>query len=523
MSSIASLRSWAAERRAPPAWALAAVLALAYVALAPGAGDLASQAYRAHLGPVLWDNGWYDGHSMPAYSLLFPTLGAVLGARLTGAIAAVAATAIFERIAIDRWGRRAQLGTLWFALGAAANLVSGRMTFALGLALGLGAVLAATRGRTAVMVGLALLTSLASPVAAAFLALAAAAWWFAERRAAAVALGLAAVVPAAALGVVFPEGGRFPFVASSFWPALAALAGVLVAVPREDRVLRAAVWLSCLATVASFLVANPLGGNVIRLATIAAGPVAACVLWRRRTWLLVAFGVPLLVWQWAAPATDLARAAGDPSVHREYYAGLNAFLTREERGGPFRTEIPFTLNHWESRWVATDHPLARGWLRQLDTDRNPIFYDGRPLTAALYRRWLDANAVRFVALPDAPLDSSSLTEAALLRAGVPGLREVWSDAHWRVFEVANARPLATGAARVTKLGIDGVTLRARHAGLVELRVRFNPYWDVVAGHGCVAKAPDGFTRLRVDGPGTITLEPSFDPGRAVSTGPSCSP
>ena len=522
MSSIASLRSWAAERRPAPAWVLAAVLALAYVALAPGGGDLASQAYRAHVGPVLWDNGWYDGHNMPGYSLLYPALGRLLGARWTGAVATVAAAAIFERIAIDRWGARARLGTLWFALGAVANLVSGRMTFALGLALGLAAVLAATRGRTRLMVVLALLTSLASPVAAAFLALAAAAWWVGERQWTAVALGGAALLPAAAMGVVFPEGGQFPFVSSSFWPALAALAGVLIALPREDRVLRAGVALSCLVTVASVSVANPLGGNVIRLATIAAGPLAACVRWRRRTWLLVAFGVPLLVWQWVAPATDLARAAGDPSLHREYYAGLNGFLDRQAARGPFRTEIPFTLNHWETRWVAPRHPLARGWLRQLDTVRNPIFYARGALTRTSYRRWLDTNAVRFVALPDAPLDASARGEATLLRAGVPGLREVWHDAHWRVYSVLHARALATGAARVTALDTDGVTLDARRAGLVDLRVRFNPYSQLYGVRGCVAKAPDGYTRVRVDGPGTVQLEPSFAPGRTGRTGPRCS-
>jgi hypothetical protein len=522
MSSIASQRSWAAEGRRLPAWALAAVLALAYVALVPGGGDLASQAYRAHVGPVLWDNGWYDGHQMPGYSLLFPTLGAVLGAKWTGVVATVAAAALFERIAIDRWGDRARFGTLWFALGAVANLVSGRMTFALGLALGLGAVLAATRGRTRLMVVLALLTSLSSPVAAAFLALAAAAWWVADRQNAAFALGIAALLPAAAVAIVFPEGGRFPFVSSSFWPALAALAGVLIALPREDKVLRAGVALLCLATVGCFVIANPLGGNVIRLATIAAGPLAACVLWRRRTWLLIAFGVPLLYWQWVAPATDLARAAGDPSLHREYYAGLNTFLTRQAASGPFRTEIPFTLNHWETRWVAPDHPLARGWLRQLDTVRNPIFYERGALTTTRYRRWLDTNAVRFVALPDAPLDASARGEGALLRAGVPGLREVWSDAHWRVFAVVHARPLATGAARVTRLDTDGVTLSAHRAGLVDLRVSFNPYWRLHGGRGCVAEAPDGFTRVRVDGPGTVSLEPAFAPGRAGHRGPRCS-
>ena len=34
--------------------------------------------------------------------------------------------------------------------------------------------------------------------------------------------------------------------------------------------------------------------------------------------------------------------------------------------------------------------LARGWNRQADAERNPIFYDDEtPLTAASYRAWLD--------------------------------------------------------------------------------------------------------------------------------------
>ena len=44
-------------------------------------------------------------------------------------------------------------------------------------------------------------------------------------------------------------------------------------------------------------------------------------------------------------------------------------------------------------------PLARGWLRQLDTGRNPIFYKGE-LNPVTYASWLTENAVRYVALPD---------------------------------------------------------------------------------------------------------------------------
>ena len=58
---------------------------------------------------------------------------------------------------------------------------------------------------------------------------------------------------------------------------------------------------------------------------------------------------------------------------------------------------------------------------------------------------------------------------------------------------------------------------------VDLRVRFNPYWRITSGRGCVAEAPDGFTRVRVDGRGTLVLDASFAPELAGGSGPRCSP
>ena len=66
-----------------------------------------------------------------------------------------------------------------------------------------------------------------------------------------------------------------------------------------------------------------------------------------------------------------------------------------------------TVNHWEAADLAKVVPLARGWERQLDQKANPIFYDGEPLTASSYHDWLRENAVRWVALPNAPLDYSA--------------------------------------------------------------------------------------------------------------------
>ena len=113
--------------RDAPAWWLAALLAGLYLLLEPPAADLAAQIYRAELfereGYALWDNGWYAGHHLPAYSLVFPPLGALLGVRLAGALAAVAAAALFERLV----GPRRRVAALWFAAGSATLLVTGRL------------------------------------------------------------------------------------------------------------------------------------------------------------------------------------------------------------------------------------------------------------------------------------------------------------------------------------------------------------------------------------------------------------
>jgi hypothetical protein len=517
MSSIASPRSWTVERA--PAWPLAALLAIGYLAVSPSSADVAAQEYRADLGLVLWDNGWYGGHHMPGYSVLFPPLATVIGAHVVGALSAVAAAWLFERLVRGTEGAR--VAALWFAAGTVTSLITGRFTFALGVAIGLGAVLAAARGRALWACALAALASLASPVAGAFVALAAAAWWLERRRWWPVALAACGVAPAAALAVAFPEGGSFPFVASSFWPALAAALAVLLALPRDARLLRIGVGLYALAIIASFAFATPMGGNVVRLGALFAGPALAAVLWRRNRRTLALLALPLLYWQWIAPADDWLRSAGDASVHERYYTGLLVFLDSRP-GGPFRLEIPFTDNHWESRWVAPHIPLARGWERQVDRARNGLFYDGRPLTPDRYRRWLDDNAVRFVALPDAPIDYSAAREAALVRDGPPYLRPVWHDAHWRVFEVARAQPLATGAARATAMGTQSVSLRASRPGMVDLRVRFMPYWRVAAGRGCVSRGAGGWTRVRVDAPGVVVLRARFALGRVRATSPRCS-
>jgi len=155
---------------------VAAILSLAYLLLEPSSADLAAQTFRSDLfashGFLLWNNDWYGGHYLPGYSVLFPPLGAALGPRLVGALAAVTAAGLFGALARHQYGSRARLATLWFGAGAAALLFSGRLTFTLGIAIGLGALLALQRRRPLLAAVLAALTVCGSPVAGVFVMLA---------------------------------------------------------------------------------------------------------------------------------------------------------------------------------------------------------------------------------------------------------------------------------------------------------------------------------------------------------------
>ena len=167
--------------------------------------------------------------------------------------------------------------------------------------------------------------------------------------------------------------------------------------------------------------------------------------------------------------------------------------------------------------------LARGWERQLDRLRDELFYEeSTPVTAARYRAWLAQNAVAYVALPDAPLDYSAKSEARLLTSARPAyLREVWRSAHWRLFAVRDASPLASAPAVLESVTSDSFTLYAPRPGAYTLRVHFTPYWALASGSGCVSRAPDDWTEVRARRAGDLHVVIRFSLGRVFSDGARC--
>jgi hypothetical protein len=506
--------SIAAESRSrrPPGTALiltgGGVLAALIATAARWGADWPAQEFRAwsarHDGLASWTNRWYAGQSLPGYSVIYPVVSSVLGAALTGLAAVVAAT-LGAALLAPTVGRLRRVGYLLsVTLVLSADLVIGQVPYLVGVACGVWSVWQVRQGRRIWAVLLAVGCALSSPLAGAFLLLATPAFaymWGRRRVAPLLGAGLGVLVSFLAGGA----SGPFPFAPRVFaWTIAFSILAVLLA-GRSARPVRLFGATLGLSAVASMLVANPIGGNLARLGQLVALPllwhVWPTLRWRRPA-AAVTLGVLAALWTvW--PAAGSFQSAVDPSRQASYYAGLIRFLkTQDPRTG--RLEFVFSRNHWESLFVARAFPIARGWERQTDLLVNEQLYD--PLTPQSYRRWLDDNAVSFVALSRAQVDYGGRSEAALLHRPPGYLRPAWHDKNIEVWRVRDARPLLTGPAQLVQLGSASLTVRFAKAGMAVIRVRASSQWDARSGEACVSNDANGWLTVTAGEPGTVRLQ-----------------
>jgi hypothetical protein len=138
-----------------------------------------------------------------------------------------------------------------------------------------------------------------------------------------------------------------------------------------------------------------------------------------------------------------------------FYAPLLDQLKARGVEGPI--EVVATQRRGEAAFVPPVVPIARGWSRQIDIGRNPVFYDGT-LNADTYGKWLDDNAISYVALSNGPYDWAASDEAKLLRGGLPYLRSVWGDGTWTLYAVTNPRPVISLPGQVIGRGPASLTV-----------------------------------------------------------------
>ncbi|MFC8848189.1 MULTISPECIES: hypothetical protein [unclassified Micromonospora] len=515
--------------------ASAAALGVAYLLLPRMGSDLSAQVARADFfaahGTALVDFRWYGGIHPLGYSLVSPPVMAVLGVRVTGALALVASAAVFAALLVRTRVPRPMLGSLVGVLTIAGNLVSGRVTYGLGVAFGLAALLALTvptdvspgrrRLRAGLAIAAALLASATSPVAGLFVGLAGAALLLTRRYGDGLLLGVGAAVPLAVTGLLFGEGGWMNI--SRTDTVRAVLTSLLVAALVAYRPVRVGALLSVGGVLLAALVHTPVGLNATRLVVMFALPLLAAAarlpapaarrllpgLCRGGTAgaALAALLAAVCWWQPPVVPADLA-SIGDPTSDPAYFAPLRAELA--QRGLTGRVEVPPTRNYWEAALLG-DVPLARGWLRQADIDRNTLFFGqvpgaegtGVPLTAATYRDWLADNAVQYVAVPDAPLSWVGRPEAQLVADGLPYLRLVWESARWRLFAFTGAQPIVGPPAALVGQTASSVTFTTKSDEKVLIRVKYSRWLRGTAG--VTLRPAGGWTLAQPPGPGVFTL------------------
>ncbi|WP_345021947.1 MFS transporter [Streptomyces shaanxiensis] len=472
-----------------------------FFTFASSGGDLAAQdAWAEFVGrhpDSAYNLAWYGGMHPVSYSVVSPYLMSVLGVRTTMMIAGTISAGLLTLVLLRS---RSVRNPLWAALagvfGLIANAISGRVTFALGTLFALGAVAVVfcwpyrwryKRWAKALCAApLAALATMSSPVAGLFVGFVAVALFLQKRRPGAWALGLAPTAVVAVSAWLFPFSGTQPMVIGSvLLPLLLSVVTFLI-VPKEWKTVRLVSAVYGLAVILVWLVSSQIGSNITRLAMLFGGTMLVAALPftvpRSRKWYT---GVLALVtfagWIGYKTVDDIVHAAPEASWARELAPLVNELQEVGAEKG--RVEVVPARSHREASALAPYFNLARGWNRQADMERNPLFYDDT-LNSANYHEWLKRWAVHFVVLPkDEPDPTGAERERELLQRGMPYLKQVWGDANWQLFKVTVPAPLAEPNAVVERAEQGEMTMRVSKPGRVLIRIPYSPWLSIVDAEG----------------------------------------
>ncbi|GAA2386530.1 MFS transporter [Streptomyces viridochromogenes] len=472
-----------------------------FFTFANSGGDLAAQdAWAEFVGrhpDSAYNLAWYGGMHPVSYSVVSPYLMSVLGVRTTMMIAGTISAGLLMLVLLRS---RSVRNPLWAALagifGLIANAISGRVTFALGTMFALGAVAVVfcwpyrwryKRWAKALCAApLAALATMASPVAGLFVGFVAVALFLQKRRPGAWALGLA---PAAVVGLsawLFPFSGTQPMVFGSVLMPLLMAVVVYVAVPADWKTVRLVSAVYGVSVVLVWVVSSQIGSNITRLAMLFAGVTLVAALPftvpRTRKWYAVVTALLTFAgWIGYKTVDDIIHAAPEASWARELAPLVNELQEVGAEKG--RVEVVPARSHREASALAPYVNLARGWNRQADMERNPLFYDDT-LNSANYREWLRRWAVHFVVLPkDEPDPSAAQRERELVQRGLPYLKQVWGDANWQLFQVTDPAPLAEPNAVVERAEQGEMTMRVSEPGRILIRIPYSPWLSIVDAEG----------------------------------------
>ncbi|MFF0594297.1 MFS transporter [Streptomyces antibioticus] len=478
-----------------------------FFAFANSGGDLAAQdAWAEFVGrhpDSAYNLAWYGGMHPVSYSVVSPYLMSVLGVRTTMMIAGTISAALLTLILLRC---RPVKKPLWPALAGVfallCNAASGRVTFGLGNMFALAAVAVVfcwpyrwryKRWAKALCAApLAALATMGSPVAGLFVGIVAVALFLQKRRPGAWALGLAPTAVVAVSAWLFPFSGTQPMSFGSASLPLLYSAIVFAVVPRDWKTVRITAAVYGLGVLAVWIVSSQIGSNITRLAMLFSGVVLMAALPfavpRSRKWyVIVVASAGFAGWIGFKSVDDVVRTTPAASWARELAPLVNELQgVGAEKG---RVEVVPARSHREASALAPYVNLARGWNRQADMERNPLFYDDT-LNSANYHEWLQRWAVHFVVVPKDALDGDGgERERELVQRGLPYLQQIWGDANWQLFRVTDPAPLAEPDAVVERAEQGEMTIQVKKAGRIMIRIPYSPWLSVVDEQGKSLKPP----------------------------------
>jgi hypothetical protein len=478
-----------------------------FFTFANSGGDLAAQdAWAEFVGrhpDSAYNLAWYGGMHPVSYSVVSPYLMSVLGVRTTMMIAGTLSAGLLTLILIRS---RAVRNPLWASLaglfGLVANAISGRVTFGLGTMFALGAVATVfcwphrwrhKRWAKALCAApLAALSTMASPVSGLFVGLVAVALFLQKRRPGAWALGLAPSAVVALSSWLFPFSGTQPMSFGSAALPLLYAGFVFVFVPPAWKTVRITAAVYGLSVLLVWLISSQIGSNITRLSMLFAGAVLVAALPftvpRSRKWYALVVAIAGFAgWIGYKSGDDIVHTTPAASWARELAPLVNEL--QEVGADKGRVEVVPARSHREASALAPYVNLARGWNRQADMERNPLFYDDT-LNSANYHEWLQRWAVRFVVLPkDEPDGDGGERERELVQRGLPYLEQVWGDDNWQLFRVTDPSPLAEPDAVVQRAEQGAWTIDVKKAGPVLVRMPYSPWLSLVDAEGKKLKPP----------------------------------
>ncbi|WP_345646234.1 MFS transporter [Streptomyces siamensis] len=487
---------------------LSGVLHLAwFFTFANSGGDLAAQdAWAEFVGrhpDSAYNLAWYGGMHPVSYSVVSPYLMSVLGVRTTMMIAGTISAGLLMLILIRS---RAVRNPLWPALAGIfallCNAISGRVTYGLGMVFALAATAVVfcwpyrwryKRWAKALCAApLAALATAASPVAGLFVGLVAVALFLQKRRPGAYALGIAPTIVVAVSAWLFPFSGTQPMTIYSVILPFLYAGFVFFLVPKEWTTVRITAAVYGTAVVLVWLISSQIGSNITRLAMLFGGVALLAALPftvpRSRKWyaIVVTF-VGFTTWIGVKSVDDIIHTTPAASWARELAPLVNQLqVVGAEKG---RVEVVPARSHREASALAPYVNLARGWNRQADMERNPLFYDDT-LNSANYHEWLQRWAIHYVVLPkDEPDGDGGERERQLVQRGMPYLRQIWGDANWQLFAVTDPVQLAEPDAVVERAEQGEMTIEVKKAGRILIRVPYSPWLSIVDDKGKSVQPP----------------------------------